>query len=64
MAVTAFAMVGDERKTLESGCDGYLSKPIRCADLLDMVEKFLGTACARPTSRADDGPPRAPREGT
>src|SRR5436305_7142230 len=27
IAVTAFAMAGDERKTLESGCDAYVAKP-------------------------------------
>src|SRR5207244_518216 len=28
VAVTAFAMVGDERKALTSGCDAYVAKPI------------------------------------
>ena len=46
IAVTAFAMAGDERKTLESGCDGDLAKPILLRDLLDMVEHFLGPAPA------------------
>jgi two-component system cell cycle response regulator DivK len=42
VAVTAFAMVGDERKALTSGCDGYVSKPIMIGDFLRLVERFIG----------------------
>jgi len=42
VAVTAFAMVGDERKALASGCDGYVAKPILLRDFLKLVEKFIG----------------------
>ena len=44
VAVTAFAMVGDERKALTSGCDAYLSKPIVLRDFLDLVGRFIGGA--------------------
>ena len=44
VAVTAFAMVGDERKALTCGCDAYLAKPILLRDFLDLVEKFIGPA--------------------
>ncbi len=44
IAVTAFAMVGDEHKALTSGCDGYVSKPIVIKDFLEMVESFIGVA--------------------
>jgi two-component system cell cycle response regulator DivK len=44
VAVTAFAMVGDERKALTSGCDGYLAKPILLREFLDLVERFIGDA--------------------
>jgi len=44
VAVTAFALVGDERKALAGGCDGYVSKPIALRNFLDLVEKFIGTA--------------------
>ena len=43
IAVTAFAMVGDERKALTGGCDGYIAKPILLRDFLDLVAKFIGT---------------------
>jgi two-component system, cell cycle response regulator DivK len=43
VAVTAFAMVGDERKALTSGCDAYVAKPIVLRDFLEIVERFVGT---------------------
>lgn len=42
VAVTAFAMVGDEKKALVGGCDGYVSKPIKLHDFLDLVKRFVG----------------------
>ena len=48
VAVTAFAMVGDERKALTCGCDAYLAKPILLRDFLDLVEKFIGPAGGLP----------------
>ena len=47
IAVTAFAMVGDEKKYLENGCDGYISKPISITDLLQTVEHFLDQPLAQ-----------------
>ena len=44
VAVTAFALVGDEQKALRGGCDGYVSKPIALRSFLDLVERFIGTA--------------------
>jgi two-component system cell cycle response regulator DivK len=44
VAVTAFAMAGDERKALASGCDGYVAKPILLRKFLDLVERFIGKA--------------------
>ncbi len=44
VAVTAFAMIGDERKALTCGCDAYLAKPILLRDFLNLVEKFIGGA--------------------
>ena len=44
LAVTAFALVGDERKALNSGCDGYVAKPILIRDFMQVVERFIGAA--------------------
>ena len=41
VAVTAFAMKGDEEKIREGGCEGYISKPISVASFLETVAKFL-----------------------
>jgi len=38
IAVTAFAMAGDEAKILASGCDAYLAKPFNVAEFLKLVE--------------------------
>ena len=42
IAVTAFALKGDESKILEGGCEAYLAKPISITHLLETVESFLG----------------------
>ncbi len=41
IAMTANAMEGDREKTLQAGCDGYISKPIDVDALPRQVEKFL-----------------------
>ncbi len=42
VAVTAFAMKGDEEKIREGGCEGYIAKPISVPTFLDTIGKFLG----------------------
>jgi len=42
IAVTAFAMKGDEEKMLQGGCEAYLSKPISVAKFFETVDHFLG----------------------
>jgi two-component system cell cycle response regulator DivK len=44
VAVTAFAMKGDEERIREGGCEAYLSKPISVGKFLETVRSFLGTA--------------------
>jgi two-component system cell cycle response regulator DivK len=46
VAVTAFAMKGDEEKIRSGGCDGYIAKPISVASFLQTVSKFLAPAAA------------------
>src|SRR5579864_9058816 len=41
VAVTAFAMKGDEEKILEGGCEGYIAKPISVVNFLRTVERFV-----------------------
>jgi two-component system, cell cycle response regulator DivK len=41
IAVTSFAMKGDEEKIREGGCEAYISKPISVAGFLRTVERFL-----------------------
>lgn len=41
IAVTAFAMKGDEDRIREAGCEAYLSKPISVANFLDVVNQHL-----------------------
>jgi two-component system cell cycle response regulator DivK len=42
IAVTAFAMKGDEERILEGGCEAYLSKPISVMAFIETVKGFLG----------------------
>ena len=37
IAVTAFAMKGDEEKIREGGCEGYIAKPISVPNFLDTI---------------------------
>jgi len=41
IAITAFATPGDETKALESGCDGYITKPVAIQSLLRTIGSFL-----------------------
>jgi len=47
IALTAFAMKGDEEKMLSAGCDGYIAKPIRYKEFLKTVETFLPSGSAK-----------------
>jgi two-component system cell cycle response regulator DivK len=41
IAVTAFAMKGDEQKMRDGGCEDYIAKPISITSFLRTVERFL-----------------------
>jgi len=42
IAVTAFAMKGDEERIRQGGCEAYLSKPISVAKFIETVKAYLG----------------------
>lgn len=42
LAVTSYAMKGDEAKAFEAGCSGYVTKPIDKTLFLEAVAKALG----------------------
>jgi two-component system cell cycle response regulator DivK len=42
IAVTAFAMKGDEEKIRLGGCEAYLSKPISVVKFFETIDSFLG----------------------
>jgi CheY-like chemotaxis protein len=43
VALTAFAMKGDDQKAYEAGCKGYLSKPVDISRLPSQIEEFLNS---------------------
>ncbi|HEX78746.1 MAG TPA: response regulator [Dehalococcoidia bacterium] len=41
LALTACAMKGDRERVMQTGCDGYISKPINVRDFINTLRKFL-----------------------
>jgi two-component system, cell cycle response regulator DivK len=46
VAVTAFAMKGDEERIRRGGCEAYISKPITIGSFIDTVRRFVGEPSA------------------
>lgn len=42
IAVTAFAMKGDEERIREGGCEAYISKPISVNGFIETIRRFIG----------------------
>lgn len=42
VAVTAFAMKGDEERIRSGGCEAYISKPISVMSFLETIRRFIG----------------------
>jgi two-component system cell cycle response regulator DivK len=42
IAVTAFAMKGDEERIRQTGCESYISKPISVSRFIETVKTYLG----------------------
>jgi two-component system cell cycle response regulator DivK len=53
LAITAYAMKGDEERSLAAGCDGYIPKPIDTRTLPHIIEKWLSEGRKR-SSRITD----------
>src|SRR5580765_2369410 len=47
LAVTAYAMKGDEQRALAAGCDGYITKPIDTRTLAGTIARSLEEGSAR-----------------
>jgi two-component system, cell cycle response regulator DivK len=41
VAVTSYAMKGDRQRSLDAGCDGYITKPIDTSQFPSEIRKFL-----------------------
>jgi two-component system cell cycle response regulator DivK len=51
VAVTAYAMKGDQQRVLAAGADGYVSKPSDTQAFRQTVARFLTAAAFRPPDR-------------
>ena len=43
IAITSYAMSGDRKKMLESGCSGYIEKPIDPENVINQIREIIGT---------------------
>ena len=57
LAMTAYAMKGDQERCLAAGMDAYISKPVRMQELLEAIQRLVA-----PTSPTGPAPPDAPVE--
>jgi two-component system, cell cycle response regulator DivK len=58
VALTAFAMQGDEQRAMDAGCDGYITKPIDTRTFSALIRGFLHS-----TGDAGEAPPHRELEG-
>jgi CheY-like chemotaxis protein len=49
LALTAYAMKGDEEKARSAGCDGYITKPIDTRTLPGQIQNYLDAAARSKT---------------
>lgn len=46
IAVTSFAMTGDSRELMASGCNGYIEKPIDPKNVIDRINQIVASCIA------------------
>jgi CheY-like chemotaxis protein len=54
VALTAYAMRGDEERSKNAGCDGYMCKPINTRTFVDQIKLYLGKSPDQPAARKPD----------
>src|SRR5256885_13822576 len=60
LALTAFAMKGDEEKAFEAGCDGYITKPIDTRSFPALIRQYLSKNGGSTPDAPAAPPPAAP----
>lgn len=60
IAVTAFAMKGDEEKIRQGGCEDYISKPISVSRFLEVIQTYLDKPAAAAQEPAGDEDNKTP----
>jgi two-component system cell cycle response regulator DivK len=57
IAVTAFAMKGDEEKIRQGGCEDYISKPISVSRFLEVIRTYLDKPAGETQEEESEDPP-------